>query len=109
MIVSQWGELSHAPRRTSARESEVMASGGAGGKGTRLPVQETEEMRPRPLGREDPLEGGVATHSSILPGDPCGQGSLAAHGRRITKSRARLKRLSARGLHFVGRAEQRLV
>ena len=56
-----------------------MASGGARGKGTRLPVQEMEEMRLRSL-REDPLEEGVATHSSILPGEPYGQGTQAAYG-----------------------------
>ena len=45
--------------------------GGAGGKITRLPMQETlsipglGRMGPVP-GREDPLEEGTATHSSIL-------------------------------------------
>ena len=29
-------------------------------------VQETQEMRVRSLGQEDPLEEGMATHSSIL-------------------------------------------
>ena len=33
-----------------------------------LPViQETQEMEVRSLGREDPLEKEMATHSSILP------------------------------------------
>ena len=31
-----------------------------------LPMQETEEMQVRSLGWEDPLEEGMATHSSIL-------------------------------------------
>ena len=31
-----------------------------------LPNQETLEMQVQPLGREDPLKEGVATHSSIL-------------------------------------------
>ena len=31
------------------------------------------------LGREDPLEEGMATHSSILPGEPQGQKSLAGY------------------------------
>ena len=31
-----------------------------------LPVQEMKEMRVRSLGQEDPLEKGMATHSSIL-------------------------------------------
>ena len=30
------------------------------------PLQETEETRVQPLGHEDPLEEGVAAHSSIL-------------------------------------------
>ena len=29
-------------------------------------MQETQEMWVRSLGREDPLEGGMATHSNIL-------------------------------------------
>ena len=33
---------------------------------TRLPVQETQETQVRSLGREDPLEEGLATHSSVL-------------------------------------------
>ena len=31
-----------------------------------LPMQETQETRVQFLGREDPLEEGMATHSSIL-------------------------------------------
>ena len=31
-----------------------------------LSMQETKEMRVQSLGREDPLEEGMATHSSIL-------------------------------------------
>ena len=30
-----------------------------------MPVQETQEMQVQSLGREDPLEKGMATHSSI--------------------------------------------
>ena len=32
-------------------------------------VPEPQEMRVRSLGWEDPLEEGMATHSSILPGE----------------------------------------
>ena len=39
--------------------------GGASGKWTYLPMQESE-MRVWSLGWEDPLEDGMATHSSIL-------------------------------------------
>ena len=31
-------------------------------------MQEIQEMRVQSLGQEDPLEGGMATHSSILAG-----------------------------------------
>ena len=31
-----------------------------------LPMQETQEMQVHSLGEEDPLEKGMATHSSIL-------------------------------------------
>ena len=34
-----------------------------------MPAQETQEMRVQSLGREDPLEKGVATHSSFLHGE----------------------------------------
>ena len=33
---------------------------------TRLPIQETKETWVQSLGQEDPLEEGMATHSSIL-------------------------------------------
>ena len=33
-----------------------------------LPMQETQEMGVRSLGREDPLEEAMVTHSSILAG-----------------------------------------
>ena len=35
-------------------------------KRTRLPMQEMQEMQVRSLGQEDPLEKGMATHSSRL-------------------------------------------
>ena len=34
-----------------------------------LPMQETQEMRVRSLGQENPLEESMATHSSILAGE----------------------------------------
>ena len=40
--------------------------GGASGKGPTWLKQETEETWNQSLGREDPLEEGMATHSSIL-------------------------------------------
>ena len=40
-------------------------------------MQETEESRVRSLGWEDPLEEGLATHSSSLAGESHGQRSLA--------------------------------
>ena len=36
--------------------------------GTFLPMQETKETQVQSLGREDPLEEGMATHSSVLAG-----------------------------------------
>ena len=38
----------------------------SGQESIRLPIQETQEMRVRFLGWEDPLEEEMATHSSIL-------------------------------------------
>ena len=51
-------------------------------------MQETQETRVQSLGQEDPLEKGMATHSSILawkmvwteePGGPQSMGSLLRH------------------------------
>ena len=57
-------------------------------------MQETQEMQVQSLGREDPLEEGMATHSSILTWrvpwteEPGGLQSMGS------QSRVRLKRLS---------------
>ena len=40
-------------------------------------VLEPQEMGVQFLGQEDPLEKGMATHSSILPGESHGQRNLA--------------------------------
>ena len=40
-------------------------------------MQETKEARVRSLDPEDPLEKGIAIHSSILLGESHGQRSLA--------------------------------
>ena len=37
------------------------------------------ETQVQSLGQEDPLEEGMATHSSILPGESHGQRSLAGY------------------------------
>ena len=42
-------------------------------------MQETKEIQVRSLGWEDPLEKGMATHSSILPGASHGQRSLVGY------------------------------
>ena len=48
-----------------------------------LPGEPTgQESRVQFLGREDPLEKGMATHSSILPGESHGQRSLAGYSPR---------------------------
>ena len=44
----------------------------------------------RSLGQEDPLEEGMATHPSILPGESCGQRSLAGFSPWAPKSRTQL-------------------
>ena len=40
---------------------------------------DTGETWVRSLGREDPLEKGMATHPSVLPGEPHGQRRLAGY------------------------------
>ena len=42
-------------------------------------MQEAQETLVQSLGGEDPLEEGMATHSSVLPGESHGQRSLAGY------------------------------
>ena len=56
-------------------------------------MQEMKDMRLQSLGREDPLEEGMATHSSILAWRiPWTVALATVH--RVTKSQVRLKQLS---------------
>ena len=61
-------------------------------------MQETQEMQVQSLGREDPLEEGVATHSSPLQysclENPTDRGAWRAAVHRFAKSRTPLKWLS---------------
>ena len=60
-----------------------------------LPMQETWV---RSLGREDPLEKGVAIQCSILPGESHGQRNLAGYSSWITTSQTRLS--TQAGMHM---------
>ena len=63
------------------------------GKGTRLPVQETQETWVRSLDQEEPLEEGMATHSSILAWRiPMDRGAWRATVHGVAESRTRLRR-----------------
>ena len=42
-------------------------------------MHKTQEMRVQSLGQEDALEKEVATHSSILSGEFCGERSLLSY------------------------------
>ena len=44
-----------------------------------LAVEELQEAWVRSLGWEDPLEEGMATHSSILPGESHGRRNLVGY------------------------------
>ena len=58
-------------------------------------MQGTSRGRVRSLGREDPLEEGMATHSSVLAWkNPLDRGAWWATVHRVTKSWTWLKRLS---------------
>ena len=48
-------------------------------------MQETQEMLVQSLGREDPLEKGTATHSSILARESHGQRSLVGYELHMTE------------------------
>ena len=66
-------------------------------------MQEMQDMWVRSLGREDPLEEGMATHSSVLVWEnPMDRGAWWATGHRVVKSQTRLSE-SARGTIHTGR------
>ena len=56
-----------------------------------LPMQ---EMQVPSLGREDPLEAGIATHSSILAWRILDRGTWQATVHRVAKSQTRPKQFS---------------
>ena len=56
--------------------------------------QETQEKQVRSLGQEDPLEKGMATHSSILAWRILWTEEAWATDLRVTKSQTRLKQLT---------------
>ena len=69
--------------------SSLMGFPGSSGKKKKknhLPVQETYKTQVQSLGWEDPLEEGMATHSSVLE-NPMYRGAWLATDRRVIKSR----------------------
>ena len=58
-------------------------------------MQEPQETWVHSLGQEDPLEGGMATHASILVGESHGPRSLAA-AVQVTENQVWLKQMSTR-------------
>ena len=52
------------------------------------------------LSRKDPLEEGMATHSSILAGKFMDRGAWRATVHRVTKSQTQLKRLSMHAVFY---------
>ena len=65
-------------------------------------MQGTQEARVQSSGWEDPLEEGMATHSSILAWRTPWTGEPGGLLRRVTKSRTRLKRLSTSSVQGAG-------
>ena len=57
-------------------------------------MQEPQETWDQSLGWDDALEEGMATHSSILPGEFHGQRSLAGYSPRARKELDTTERLS---------------
>ena len=86
---SQWKALEGHTREEGASQVVLVER-------THLPVQETEEMWIQPLGREDTLEEGMATHSSVLawriPWTEETGWPATVHG--VAQSQTQLKRLS---------------
>ena len=54
-------------------------------------MQETQETQVRSLGQEDPLEEGMATHSSILAGKSRGERSLKGYSLDTTEAIKRIQ------------------
>ena len=70
-----------------------------------------QDMRVRSLGQEDPLEEGMATHSSIsCLENPINKGVWQAKVHRATKSGTQLKQLSThtQGAALAAQMEQRV-
>ena len=57
-------------------------------------MQEIKKIQVQSLGGEDPLEEGMATHSTFLPGEHHGQRRLVGYSPQGKKSWTQLKRLS---------------
>ena len=57
-------------------------------------MQETYNTQVQSLGQADPLEEGVATHSSILAWKISDRGVWQATAHKVAKSQTRLKQLS---------------
>ena len=67
-----------------------------------MPTQETQETQVQSLGREDPLEKELATHSSVLAWEIIWTRGLwwaTVHG--VTKSQTRLNRYTCMHRHIV--------
>ena len=64
--------------------------GGSVVKYSRLPMQETQETWVRSLGQEDPLEEGMATHSSTCLENPMDRGAWWATVHGVAKSQTQL-------------------
>ena len=61
-----WNTEMEVPMGLVLPEGWERFTGGASGKEPPLPMQETQETQVQSLGREDPLEDGTASHSSIV-------------------------------------------
>ena len=65
-LIWRWALYRGGQVTTRSLGSALGFPGGASGRRTPLPMQETKETGLQSLGPDDPLEEGMATHSSIL-------------------------------------------
>ena len=65
-LIWRWALYRGGQVTTRSLGSALGSPGGASGRRTPLPMQETKETGLQSLGPDDPLEEGMATHSSIL-------------------------------------------
>ena len=103
------GVRAFSPKVVEPQRHDPQFSGGASGKESACPSR-SQETWFRSLGQEDPLEEGMATHSSVLAWRiPMDRGAWKATARQVARSQTRLKRLRTHALPSHGASPRSVV